>query len=174
MRLSEKLSVSPKNDSYIQSFCFDYFGGCLAGISSTSLLEIYDHRADQLSMLKVESGHLKFKPARVAWLHPDPLIVSTGFYKQSNRILSLWDTRRMDAPKDEYNFGSSFAVLEPLWDSHLPILYLKARNVNLNIMEIAAGSLVSQEWISLHLLFQSFPNQSAILENVKLLFLRLS
>ena len=137
----DKISLKTNDDAFLQSICFDYTGNSIMSISSNSALLLYDPRSSKDPIQKLETFISKIKPARVVWLHPDPLIVSTGFDKNSNRTVFLWDTRRLDKPLTETSFGSSFAQLEPVWDKELPLLYLSARNENLNIMELKNRNL---------------------------------
>ena len=138
--MTEKISLELPDDSFSQSFCFDYMGERMASITSKSLLQIFDWRTN-ICALSLETQHSKHKSARVMWLNPDPFVVSTGFDKSSNRTLFLWDIRRMDKSVSESNLGSSFAQIEPIWDSELPLLYLPARNENLAMMELKNGIL---------------------------------
>lgn len=138
--MTEKISLELPDDSFSQSFCFDYMGERMVSITSKSVLQIFDWRTNTCASSH-ETQHSKHKSARVMWLHPDPLVVSTGFDKSSNRTLFLWDIRRLDKSVSESNLGSSFAQIEPIWDSELPLLYLPARNENLAMMELKNGIL---------------------------------
>ena len=138
--MTDKISLKLPDDTFSQSFCFDYMGERMVSITSKSLLQIFDLRT-RSSSLQVETQHSRIKSSRVVWLHPEPLVVSTGFDKSSNRTLFLWDIRRLDKSVSEYSFGSSYAQIEPIWDSELPLLYLPARNESLAMMELKSGLL---------------------------------
>ena len=130
--------------NYPQSFDFNSSGNALVSVNSAATLEWYDPRSSTLPIQSSLTSHISSKPCRASWSHiSNNSIVSTGFDKKSVRNVLMWDTRNLQSPVQSLasRTGSGFAHLQPIWDLTLPLLYLTARNDNLQVLELSSGLL---------------------------------
>eukprot|EP00126_Sphaerothecum_destruens_P010056 Sdes_comp20670_c0_seq1m16022 len=106
----------------IYDMSFNYDGSQMATTCKDKKLRIFNSRTGEV--LKEGASHLGTKASRVVWLGKSNLILTTGFSRQSERQLFVWDASDLAAPVRSETVDTSSGVLMPFYDQDLNILYV--------------------------------------------------
>ncbi|KAI9139726.1 hypothetical protein BKA69DRAFT_1083913 [Paraphysoderma sedebokerense] len=109
----------------IQSLNWDWTGNLLATTCKDKVFRIYDVRARKV--VAETQGHQGVKPSRAVWLGELDKLTTTGFSKNSDRQLYVWDVKNFKEPIKTQNLDTSSGVLMPYYDRDNSILYLAGK-----------------------------------------------
>ena len=110
---------------FVQSMSWNWNGTLLATTSKDKKLRVYDVRANKV-VQEVEA-HPGVKGSRCVWLGDSNRVATTGFSKQSDRQLSIWDAGKLENPLKSENLDTSSGVLMPFYDNDTKMLYLAGK-----------------------------------------------
>ncbi|KAI8850399.1 hypothetical protein BC829DRAFT_389336 [Chytridium lagenaria] len=124
--IQDKITLSIPNNMAPQCMCFDYGGDALGIAANDGMLHIYDPRAR----------------IKTLWLSPDPLLITSGFSRQGQRELCLYDTRKLEAPLNKIvDDRNGTGILHPFWDPALPLVYISSKGEGLRVYEVLSGNI---------------------------------
>eukprot|EP00802_Teleaulax_amphioxeia_P011476 Tamp_11508.p1 GENE.Tamp_11508~~Tamp_11508.p1 ORF type:complete len:534 (+),score=136.96 Tamp_11508:23-1624(+) len=124
-------------DDSAQHLAWAYNGACFAVACKDKKLNLCDPRANGVSA-KFDA-HLGTKGARVCFLGKTNLLASTGFSRQSDRQLFLYDVRQTATPvhKSETTVDQASGSLMPFYDPDTSLLYIAGKgDCNIRYYEI--------------------------------------
>lgn len=98
---------------------------CILTSSKDRFIRSYDIRAKDIPVMEIPDCHTA-KGVKIGKVKEN-LFISTGFSKQSEREINLWDTRMSLKPICKENLGMGSAPPIPLIDSNRSILYVAIR-----------------------------------------------
>eukprot|EP00834_Sanchytrium_tribonematis_P006823 NODE_543_length_6231_cov_0.300718.p1 type:complete len:473 gc:universal NODE_543_length_6231_cov_0.300718:4208-2790(-) len=111
----------------LNSASWNYNGSQFATTSKDKKLRLLDPRANQANGAQVVAsidGHQGAKSSRVCWMGDSDYLLTTGFSKQSDRQLFIYNTKNMAAPVKEIQLDSSAGVMMPFYDQDTKLIYL--------------------------------------------------
>ena len=120
----EKLEIVGHVDQ-INACSYNWTGSQFASTSKDKKLRIFDIR--QKSCTLSAEGHQGAKSSRVAWMGDSDYILTTGFSKQSDRQLFIWDTKNFNEPLKQITLDSSAGVIMPFYDPDTKLIYLAGK-----------------------------------------------
>jgi coronin-1B/1C/6 len=86
-------------------------------------------------------AHKGTKPSRAVWAGRKDKILTIGFGKQSERQLSLWDPRNVEAPLHTIDVDVGAGTLLPLYDEDTNVLFLAGKgDTSIKYFEICDDS----------------------------------
>lgn len=124
----------------IQHISWNYDGSNVAVSSKDKFVRVLDPRTDTVA---VEfEAHTGAKGCRVCYLGTTHMLATTGFSRQSDRQLFVWDVRGTDKGKAvvEHLVDTASGSLMPFYDSDVNMLYLAGKgDGNVRYYEIVEG-----------------------------------
>ncbi|KAH7098540.1 microtubule binding protein [Auriculariales sp. MPI-PUGE-AT-0066] len=110
-----RITLSGHGDT-IQSMDWNWAGTLLVTTSRDRKIRIFDPRASP-EAVRVGEGHAGIKSARAVWLGQTDRIATTGFSRQSDRELSIWDAGTLESLR-KVTVDQSAGVLMPFWSDN--------------------------------------------------------
>lgn len=108
----------------IQSMDWNWAGTLLVTTSRDRKIRLFDPRAGQ-EAVRVTDGHAGIKSSRVVWMGQSDRIATTGFSRQSDRELAIWDAGSLNSLR-KLVVDQSAGVLMPFWSDN-QILFLAGK-----------------------------------------------
>ncbi|KAL6066912.1 Coronin-7 [Balamuthia mandrillaris] len=118
-----KITLSGHQEQ-IQSVVFSYEGDIMATSCKDKLVRLWDPRNNKQT--GQTEGHQAPKASRLAWLGNSTRLFSSGFNKNSERELFIWDTRNFSTPLTSQTIGVGSGLLDPLYEEDLGVMFLVA------------------------------------------------
>ncbi|EGF83724.1 hypothetical protein BATDEDRAFT_33865 [Batrachochytrium dendrobatidis JAM81] len=152
--LTDRITLTNPQELAAQSMAFDYECNSFISSTSDSMVHHYDPRSSSAPTYSFPTGLSPARGCRLSWLHPDPLVIATGFSlaSKNERCIHVWDTRMMStATLDSKQStplqviqtdGLGVGIFDPVWDPALPLLYLTTRGEGIRIYELEGGMLL--------------------------------
>ena len=100
----------------IQSMDWNWAGTLLVTTSRDRKMRLFDPRAGN-EAVRVSEGHAGIKPARAVWMGQTDRIATTGFSRQSDRELAIWDAGSLENLR-KITIDQSAGVLMPFWSDN--------------------------------------------------------
>lgn len=119
--------INLQHNDLIYSFCFNYNGSMIATSSRDKKIRIWDIRSS--TIVSEGNSHDGPKPCRIQWLGKNDRVITTGFSKQSDRQIGIWDINNIqNGPINGFvHIDSSSGVLIPYFDISNSIMYLAGK-----------------------------------------------
>lgn len=125
----------------IQSVDWNYNGSLMTTFSKDKKLRILDPRSS--SVVSDVEAHQGVKGGRAIWLGQREQIFSTGFTKQSERVVSVWDPKNLSQPVCTLNIDNSAGLLAPFFDAGSNVVFLAGKgDGNIRYYEVTDDSKV--------------------------------
>jgi len=121
----EKLTLPKEHRELIAGFTWNEVGSELATFAKDKKLRIFDPRGQALVADVV--AHEGTKGGRVAWLNGLDKIVTTGFTRQSDKEVTLWDPRNLGRSLHTQKFDVGSSAVVPYYDEDTHILHLAGK-----------------------------------------------
>lgn len=134
----------PGDSAAALSLAFDLRGDFINIATNDGNIYLYDPRTNSQAPAQSRlSPHLPIKGTRLCAVNPDPYFISSGFSKDgSSRIVSLFDFRMNEEVATLTIQENGPALLNPLADPALPIVYLTGKGESIRIFEVNNGTLL--------------------------------
>ncbi|KXS15157.1 DUF1900-domain-containing protein [Gonapodya prolifera JEL478] len=123
-KAQEHSSVAVHPD-VIQSVAWNYDGSAVVTACKDKMLRLIDVRGGKVA--GEVSGHQGIKGSRVVWMGESSKVLTTGFSRQSDRQVYVWDTRSLTKPLREENIDTSSGTLIPYYDGDTKMVYLAGK-----------------------------------------------
>jgi len=135
----ERLSLGEHRDQ-VTSLSWNADGSQVGTFCKDKKLRLFDPRAQAVASEAV--AHDGTKGGRVQWLGSQGRILTTGFTRQSEREIRVWDARNFSSPRASLKLDVSSAVLLPIFDVDTGVLFLSGKGDGLMRMyELTDGDL---------------------------------
>jgi len=126
-----KIDVHPDQ---IQCMAWNYDGSMIATTCKDKQIRIIDPRTGQVA--QTVAGHQGAKGSRCCYLGKSGRLLTTGFSKQSERQMTIWDPNTM-TPFTEVNIDISSGSLMPFYDEDTQLLYMAGKgDTNMRYFEL--------------------------------------
>lgn len=97
-------------------------GSLIASCWKDQFVRIIDPRTDSISTQF--QPHDGAKSAKLAWLQTENRLITSGFAKNGDRKVALWDLKNPSKPLCFQQISSGMGLLYPLVDTELPLLFV--------------------------------------------------
>ncbi|EJD41736.1 microtubule binding protein [Auricularia subglabra TFB-10046 SS5] len=108
----------------IQSMDWNWAGTLLVTTSRDRKIRLFDPRAST-EAVRTSDGHAGIKPARAVWMGQTDRIATTGFSRQSDRELAIWNAGSLENMR-KLVIDQSAGVLMPFWSDN-QVLFLAGK-----------------------------------------------
>jgi len=108
------------------SFTWNYDGSAFATSSSDKTLRIFDPRSDIMTK-EVVTENQGGKGFRVIWTNDENKLLTVGVTKNSDRIINIWDIKKIESPLNTYKVDATSASIIPYYDPSISVLYFSGR-----------------------------------------------
>ncbi|KAJ3342579.1 Coronin-like protein crn1 [Gonapodya sp. JEL0774] len=122
---AQERSTVAVHPDVIQSVCWSGDGKVVATACKDKTIRIVDPRGGKVAV--EAASHQGTKGSRVVWMGDTTKILSTGFSRQSDRQVYVWDQRQMAKPIKEENIDTSSGTLIPYYDADTKMVYLAGK-----------------------------------------------
>lgn len=118
------LTIGEEHTDLITSVQWNLNGSLLTTMCKDKKMRMIDPRAGKV--VSSTEAHGGVKGARVLWLSGNRMF-TTGFSKNTEREIAIWDTKDLATPILRNNIDSSSGLLMPYWDADTSMLYLAGK-----------------------------------------------
>ena len=116
------------HNDVVMNMAWNWDGSLLATACKDTRLRIFDPRAPAGFAPAGETvAHEGAKGFRVTWAGRHERLVTAGFSKTSERVLSLWDARSLAKPLASKVLDSQFGVLTPHYDADTDVIAVNGK-----------------------------------------------
>jgi len=109
----------------IYGISFNYDGSQFATTSKDKKVRVFN-TADG-AVTAEGAGHEGTKASRVVWLGEADAFITSGFSRQSDRQLRVWDAKDLSKEKFNINIDTSSGIMMPFYDEDSKMVYLAGK-----------------------------------------------
>eukprot|EP00741_Cyanophora_paradoxa_P007654 tig00001164_g7403.t1 len=127
----------------VQSVSWSYDGARLALFSKDKAMRLVDPRAGPAALAaEVRDAHAGPKGGRVLWLGSSGRLFTTGFSRNAERQMALWDPAKLDQPLSMETIDQSAGMMMPFYDEDTSLLFLGGKgDGNMRYYELDGDAL---------------------------------
>ncbi|KZV84974.1 DUF1900-domain-containing protein [Exidia glandulosa HHB12029] len=125
----------------IQSMDWNWAGTLLVTTSRDRKIRLFDPRAST-DAVRVADGHAGIKSVRAVWMGQSDRIATTGFSRQSDRELAIWDAGSLDNVR-KLVVDQSAGVLMPFWSDNQVLFVAGKGDGNIRYYEYENDNFVA-------------------------------
>ncbi|XP_071098854.1 coronin-2B-like [Haliotis cracherodii] len=136
---AEPVNVIGCHTDTIFSIAWSREGSMFATTSKDKKLRVIDPRST--NVIAETTGHVGNKASKVAFLEDSMRLLTTGFSRQCDRQLAVWDIRNMTTAQRIDGIDCSNGVIQPYYDPDVRVVFLAGKgDGNIRYFEITDDS----------------------------------